>query len=313
MKILLLGGSGFLGINLAIKLLQNKNDSITIVDANVEHSRNVLEISNNKNLKFVKSNISKNTNFDDLVEGQDVIYHMLSSTVPTTSNEHIIEELEANVILTAKLLDSCVRKNVGKVVFISSGGTVYGRSTKFPFEESMETNPISSYGVQKVMIEKLFYLYYEMYKLDYRIIRLANPYGPYQRPNGILGVVSTFVYKALVDDEITVYGDGSVIRDFIFIDDAISSIIKITFNNTHFKLYNLGSGYGTSISQVIETIEKCLKKKLKINYISSRNVDVPVNFLNMSRYENEFGENNNTSLEQGVIKTTNFMKKYYNL
>ena len=121
----------------------------------------------------------------------------------------------------------CIRCGVKKVVFVSSGGTVYGKEVDCPLKEKTATNPISSYGVQKITIEKLLYLYRYMYGLDYRIIRLANPYGPYQRPNGVLGAVTTFTYKALKGDEITVYGDGSVVRDFIYIDDAIRAIMKI--------------------------------------------------------------------------------------
>lgn len=106
-------------------------------------------------------------------------------------------------------------------------GQVYGKEVDCPLKEKTATNPISSYGVQKVTIEKLLYLYRYMYGLDYRIIRLANPYGPYQRPNGVLGAVTTFTYKALKGDKIVVYGDGSVVRDFIYIDDAIRAIMKI--------------------------------------------------------------------------------------
>lgn len=151
----------------------------------------------------------------------------MSTTVPTTSNQHISQELVSNVIFSANLFEACIRCDVKKVVFVSSGGTVYGKEVDCPLKEKTATNPISSYGVQKITIEKLLYLYRYMYGLDYRIIRLANPYGPYQRPNGVLGAVTTFTYKALKGDEITVYGDGSVVRDFIYIDDAIRAIMKI--------------------------------------------------------------------------------------
>lgn len=91
----------------------------------------------------------------------------------------------------------------------------------------METWPINSYGVQKLMNEKLLYLYHYMYGLDYRIIRLANPYGPYQKSDGVQGVVAAFIYKALKGEPICVYGDGSVIRDYIYIDDAVRAMINI--------------------------------------------------------------------------------------
>ena len=152
-----------------------------------------------------------------------------------------------------------------------------------------------------------------MYGLDYRIIRLANPYGPYQRPNGVLGAVTTFTYKALKGDEIAVYGDGSVVRDFIYIDDAIRAIMKIVEGENKHRIFNLGCGYGTSIKQVLETIEKALGIKLTVSYLEGRKVDVPVNYLDISRYEKYYGALNPISLEEGIRKTADFMKNEYNI
>ena len=152
-----------------------------------------------------------------------------------------------------------------------------------------------------------------MYNLDYRIVRLANPYGPYQRPNGVLGAVTTFIYKALVGEAIDIYGDGSVIRDFIFIDDVIRALQKIVNGEEMYRTYNLGCGYGTSIKQVVDCIKRTLKIDVKINYKESRKVDVPVNYLDIHRYETAFGSLNPTSLEDGILQTANFMKKFYSI
>ena len=190
---------------------------------------------------------------------------------------------------------------------------MYGKENKCPLREKTPTNPISSYGVQKVTIEKLLYLYRYLHGLDYRIIRLANPYGPYQRPNGMLGAVTTFTYKALKDEEIIVYGDGSVVRDYIFIDDAIRAIIKIADGENRHRTFNLGCGYGVSIKELITAIQNVLGKELKINYQSGRKVDVPVNYLDITRYEKYFGSLNPISLEKGIRLTADFMTNYYSL
>ncbi len=211
------------------------------------------------------------------------------------------------------MFEACIRKNVKKVVFISSGGTVYGKEAGCPIKEDIVTKPISAYGVQKVTIEKLLYLYEYMYGLDYRIIRLANPYGPYQRPNGVLGAVSTFTYKALKGEEITVYGDGSVIRDFIYIDDAIRAILNIVNGENEHKIFNLGCGYGTSIKEVLDTIHDELRTDMNILYMPERKVDVPVNYLDISRYEEAYGKLNPIALSEGIRKTAEFMKKEYNI
>lgn len=309
-KIILFGGAGFIGTNLAIKLSQDENNDITLVDRDISFFEDLRKLNLQK-FSYVESDFSENTNFDELLEGQEVVYHLVSTTVPTTSNQQIPQELSANIIVTSKLLEACVRQNVKKVIFISSGGTVYGKEVCCPLKEGTPTYPISSYGLQKITIEKLLYLYHYMYNLDYRVVRLSNPYGPYQRPNGILGAVTTFTYKALNDEEITVFGDGSVVRDFIYIDDAVEAIIKIATQNVEQKTFNLGCGYGTSIKQLLDIISSTLKLHLKIKYVEGRSVDVPVNYLDIQRYEKYFGTLNPISLEEGIKKTAEFMQKNF--
>lgn len=312
MKILLLGAAGFIGTNLAIELSKKVKDEITLVDRNAEYFKPILKI-NFKNVHILESDFTVDMDFDSILKGQDVVFHLVSTTVPTTSNQHISKELMSNVVFSANLFEACIRCGVKKVVFISSGGTVYGKEVDCPLKEKTATNPISSYGVQKVTIEKLLYLYGYMYGLDYRIIRLANPYGPYQRPNGILGAVTTFTYKALRDEEIVVYGDGSVVRDFVYIDDAIRAIMKIVEGDNKHHTFNIGCGYGTSIKKLLVTIENALEKKLNVSYVEARKVDVPVNYLDISRYEKYYGALNPISLDEGIKKTAEFMKKEYNL
>ena len=312
MKILLLGAAGFIGTNLTIELAKKTEDEITLVDRSKAFFKPIVSMDL-KNVHILEADLTVDMDFDSILKDQEVVYHLVSTTVPTTSNQHISQELVSNVIFSANLFEACIRCGVKKVVFVSSGGTVYGKEVDCPLKEKTATNPISSYGVQKITIEKLLYLYRYMYGLDYRIIRLANPYGPYQRPNGVLGAVTTFTYKALKGDEITVYGDGSVVRDFIYIDDAIRAIMKIVNGENKHRTFNLGCGYGTSIKQVLETIEKALGIKLNVSYLEGRRVDVPVNYLDISRYEKYYGALNPISLEDGIKKTADFMKKEYGI
>lgn len=312
MKVILFGAAGFIGTNLIIQIAKNQNNVITVVDRNKSYFE-VLKTMSIPNLRFLESEMSVGTDFERLVEGQDVVYHLISTTVPTTSNKTIPDELSANVLMSSFLLEACVRKEVKKVVFLSSGGTVYGKEAKCPLNEDTPTNPITSYGVQKITIEKLLYLYNYMYGLDYRIIRLSNPYGPYQRPNGILGAVTTFTYKALKDEEIIVYGDGSVVRDFIYIDDAVDGIQRIVNGDSKYKTFNLGCGYGTSIKRVLDNIEKALGKNLNIRYTQNRKVDVPINYLDISRFESEYGKLEPIDLESGIKRTAEFMKRFYKI
>lgn len=310
MRSIILGGAGFIGTNLAMKLSENSTERITVVDRKAEFfiAQKKLKL---KNTSYLVSNFNNETNFDYLLTGQDVVYHLVSTNIPGNSNKKIPEELTANVIMTSKMLDSAVRCGVKKIVFVSSGGAVYGNEAKSPLKEDTPTHPITSYGVQKITIEKLLYLYKYLYGLDYRIVRLANPYGPYQRPNGVLGAVTTFTYEALKKKEIQVYGDGSVVRDFIYVDDVITAITNVAYGDSSYHTFNIGSGCGISISKLLNSIMTTLKIQLNVSYTKSRNVDVPVNFLDISRYEKEYGKLNKTSLDEGIQKTAEYIQLQY--
>lgn len=305
-NIMILGAAGFIGTNLAIQITKNGENYTTLVDKSKTYFTliNKLKLPNTTE---IESLLDIDMDFS-ILAGQEVVYHLVSTNVPTNSNQCISHDIESNVLFSARLFEECVKYGVKKVVFISSGGTVYGKESRCPLPENTPTNPITTYGVQKLIIEKLLYLYNYMYGLDYRIIRLANPYGPYQRPNGILGAVTTFTYKALKRDEITVYGDGSVVRDFIYIDDAVRGILNIVNGvNKHF-VFNLGSGQGTSIKDLLEKIRIALNCDMNIVYKEGRSVDVPANYLDVSRYERYYGKLNLTPLVDGIQKTAEFMK-----
>lgn len=307
MKIIILGAAGFIGTNLAFHFLKTNNE-ITLVDEKMEYFSNIPVAENVKKI-CVKFD-AENVNFDELLKGQDLVYHLISTNNPTTSNKNIGKDLTDNIEISIKLLEACVKNQVKRVIFISSGGTVYGPDAICPIKEEDVTNPINTYGIQKLTIEKLLYLYEYMYNLDYRVVRLSNPYGPYQRPNGKLGVITTFIYKALNNETIFVYGDGSVIRDYIYIGDAIRGIVTIADDESEHKVYNLGSGVGTSVNDIIKIIERLTGKKLDVKYIAKRSVDVPVNVLDVGRFNSLRGEDIlNVSLEEGIKETITFFQK----
>ncbi len=303
-----MGAAGFIGTNLVMELVKNATDMITVVDEQKmyfsNYSKEVLSRIKMEELVF-----NDETNFDACTMGQDIVYHLISTNNPTTSNKNIGKELSDNILITIHLLEACVKNQIKKIVFLSSGGTVYGKEVSFPIKETSKTNPINTYGIQKLTIEKLLYLYEHLYGLQYCIIRLSNPFGPFQRPNGQLGVITTLIYNALYRKKISIYGDGTAIRDYIYISDAVDAILNIARADTKHHIYNVGSGNGTSINKIIDIINNDLKLSTDVDYVGARNVDVPVNYLDISRYEREFGEIGKTPLILGMKKTKNFLKK----
>ena len=304
-RILIMGSTGFIGRNLLFKLYTNPDNEITCFSKHAYLMQDEFP-----RIKCITNEYCRDLNFDELLVDQEYVFHFISTTYPATSNRNIAKEISDNIITTVNFLEACQRNKVKKVIFASSGGTVYGKVTTSPINELSMTNPINSYGIQKLTIEKLFYLYNHMHGLDYCIIRLANPYGPYQRINGGLGAVSVFINRALHDEFINVYGDGSVVRDYIYIDDVIEGIVRIAKYNGEEKIFNLGSGKGISIKQLLNKISKVLHCDLKINYLPGRAVDVPINVLDMSLYKEEIGILTYTSLEDGIKKTYDFQSKH---
>ncbi len=310
MNIIILGAAGFIGTNLALKLADDENNKITLVDSKKEYFHHLIL---NGSCFIKECELRVDSDFNTLLKGQDIVYHLVSTTVPATANGQIPDEITANVVMTAQLLEACVKNKVKRIIFLSSGGTVYGRDGVCPLSEDASLQPISSYGLQKVMIEKMLQVYYEVHQLDFRIIRASNPYGPYQKPTGLVGAVTNFTYKALKDEEITIFGDGSVVRDYIFIADVIEMIVKIASTETRYKLYNVGSGSGVSLNALLETVAKIVGKSLKVKYFNERKVDVPVNYLDTTRFNETFGHLNLISLEAGIEKLISFLKLEYKL
>lgn len=310
MKILVLGAAGFIGTNLCQQLCGDKDNYVIAYDCSMPALERLKNTISSDNIKYVDGHFEMKDDYVSLTRDVDVVYHLISTVVPGTCNQGIAEEFMSNTVVTVKLLDACVINKVKKIVFLSSGGTVYGKIAEVPIKEDTPLNPISSYGIQKLTIEKLLYLYHYMHKLDYRIVRLANPYGKYQNPNGVQGVVTTFVYKALNNEPVRLYGDGSVVRDYIYVEDAVKAIIQIATYNGEQKIFNVGTGVGCSVKEIIAAIENTLQIKMDIDYQPGRAVDVPVNILDISRFTEEIGAMQYISLEEGILKTRDYLETF---
>ncbi len=309
MRILILGAAGFIGKNLIIHLLKQEENELLLFDREQVDYGSIVRDDEDR-ISYFYGDFNAEYDFNTLTRDVDVVYHLVSTSNPSTSKS-VFDDMRGNVLPTINLLDACTHNKVKKVVFLSSGGTVYGVVKNVPISEMHERNPICPYGIQKLTIEKIIEYYGYQFGLDYRIIRLANPYGPYQNPMGGLGAVTTFIYKMLTKQTIEVYGDGEVVRDYIYIEDAINGILKIVEGNTTEKIFNLGGGRGYSINEIITVLNGISKNKMDVAYKSGRNVDVPVNVLDTSRFERYYGKSGKFSLQEGISRTIEFIKNNY--
>lgn len=310
--ILILGAAGFIGTNLTLRLLKEGERLVLFDRPGASWIKEVRAAQKKGQVHIVEGSFAdpklwRQKALRSFLFDVDTAYHLVSTTCPTNSNQDVAQEMEENLISTVRFLDACVAAGVQKVVFLSSGGTVYGKLHTGVCREEEEAFPITSYGVQKLAIEKMLYLYREMHGLDYRIVRLSNPYGPHQRPNGVQGVVSTFTYRAMRGQPIEVYGDGTVVRDYIYIEDAVEGILRIAKGTGKSRLYNLGSGTGHTVLDVIDAITKALGKAPEVIYRPGRPVDVPVNVLDVSRFAADFGTLSCRPLQEGVERLADFL------
>jgi UDP-glucose 4-epimerase len=201
------------------------------------------------------------------------------------------------------LFELCGKLKVRRLVFVSSGGTVYGLPSAIPTPETAPTDPIGAYGVSKLSIEKYLAVYQRLHGLDYRILRVTNPYGPFQVPIKNQGLVAAIISKALRGETNEIWGDGSVIRDYIFIDDVVDALIAAASDQSAGRIFNIGSGVGRSVREVIAAIELALGKKLDIAWKQGRAADVPASVVAIDRARDLMGWQPKVPLDSGLAQT----------
>jgi UDP-glucose 4-epimerase len=235
----------------------------------------------------------------EAVEGVEVVYHLACTTVPSTSNDDLIYDVHSNLIDTIQLLESCVEFGVRKVVFASSVA-VYGLPKALPITEDHPTSPISSYGVVKLAIEKYLELFRYLYGLDYLALRISNPYGPYHNPMGHQGVVGLFLHRVHKGEPLTVWGDGSALRDYLYISDLVDALERAAEVESQERVLNVGSGRGTSLSKLLRLIAWTAGVQPAVEYLPVRAIDIPASVLDISRARAELGWGPKTEVAEGV-------------
>jgi len=292
-KALVLGGAGFLGAAL-IEKLANSGYMVTAVDR--------FWPKKPEGIDCLTGDVFDSSYLDELMQGQDVVYHLVSTTVPASSNRSPIFDCETNVLGGLKILEAMRKNKVSKIVFASSGGTVYGVPKTLPIIEDSSNEPISAYGIGKVAVEKYLKLYSHLHGINASILRLSNPYGPGQVPETGQGVIATFLKRTLSNEIIEIWGDGSVIRDFIYIDDAVDAFVLAGKSSEKFSILNIGSGKGTSLLDILSAIENELKRKPTIIFKQARTCDAPEIVLDIRKANEALGWFPTTSLEEGLHK-----------
>lgn len=296
MKILVLGGNGFIGSHIVDRLAEVGHE-VRVFDRN--HAR---RYDAPHNVECIYGDFAGLEAFADTFEDIDVVYHLICTTVPSTSNDNPVADVTENVVTTLRLLDLLVARKVPKIVFLSSGGTVYGRPVSNPVPETATTLPICSHGITKLAIEKYLHMYRELHGLRYTILRVSNPYGERQGHFGVQGVIGTFIEKIRRGEVIEVWGDGSIQRDYIYVGDVAVACVRVAYPDVE-GIYNIGSGRGHTISEVISTLAQVTERKLEPVFLPARPYDVPRIVLDCRKARDELSWDATTEFAEGIERT----------
>jgi UDP-glucose 4-epimerase len=302
---LVLGGAGFIGSHLAEALLQ-AGHRVRVFDR--PHVDRLSWFPPSKGYETFTGDFLNPQVLAAAVHGAEIVFHLVSTTLPKTSNDNPLYDVETNVLGSLRLLELCRDHEVRKIVFVSSGGTVYGRPRSIPIEENHPTQPACSYGIHKLMVEKYLDLARMLHGLDYCVLRPSNVYGPGQRLDIAQGAVAVFLHHALQDTPIEIWGDGSVIRDYVYVTDAVAALLKAMAFEGEQKIFNIGSGVGVSLNDLIGYIESLVGHRVKVEHKAARSLDVPVNILDSSLARRHLGWSASTPLARGLLHTYEWMR-----
>ncbi len=299
-RCVILGGAGFIGTNLVEKLLI-EGYQVRVFDRPTSSRNNLASFESE--IEFMEGNFSDAGDVERAVHDMEFVFHLIGTTLPSTSNADPIFDVESNVVATIRLLQACVRHGVKRVVFSSSGGTVYGVPRKIPIDETHPTDPICSYGITKLAIEKYMQLFHRLHGLDCTILRTANPYGKYQTLSAQQGVVGVFMAKIKEGEPITIWGDGSVVRDYVYVEDVANAFAKALLQDSDYRIFNIGTGVGPSLRQLIAEMERVTGMRAQVEYAPARASDVSMNVLDSTRAQKHMNWRIETNLDDGLRKT----------
>ena len=306
MNCLVLGGGGFIGSAIVDRLLAEGYFVRIFERPRVSPYRS---FSPSERVEWVSGDLLSANDVSEALAGIDTVFHLVSTTLPKGSNDDPIYDVQSNLIGSIQILNLMVQKKTPRIVFISSGGTVYGAPMYLPIDEKHPTNPQVSYGITKLAIEKYILLFERLHGIKATVLRLSNPYGERQRIETAQGAVAVFLQRALQNQGIEIWGDGSVTRDYIYIGDVAEAFLRAARYEGSTGVFNIGSGHGTSLNQLLEMIEHALGSTVQRQYLPARPFDVKVNVLDAALAQRELNWTPKVPIEEGIARTADWIKR----
>lgn len=296
-RCLVIGASGFIGRNL-VASLAHRGIAVRAL------SRQGAALVDHPLVEWVKGDMLDEASLDAALEGVDACVQLATTTKPASSNADIVFDITSNLIANVRLLEKMVARGGIRFVFVSSGGTVYGDAKMVPVPESHSTEPKSSYGITKLAIEKYIAMFTRLHGLEARILRVSNPFGEYQPHSDGQGVIANFMWRALNNLPIEIIGDGSAVRDYLYVGDVCDAVhAALCYRGTK-QLFNIGQGRGLSVLE----IEEHLGSSVETQFLPGRAMDVRVSVLDCTLAHRELGWHPATSFSAGIERTAMWMR-----
>jgi UDP-glucose 4-epimerase len=263
-RFIVLGGSGFIGSALTDHLAASGH-SVRVVDTRLPAPG----ARRPRNVEYQEGNLLNDSDLDAAFsDGADTVLHLVSTTVPATSLDNVQVEVEANVLGSVRVLDAMVRHGIRRIGYPSSGGTVY-REGASSHREDERCEPTCPYGLGKLLVEELLRYHARHKGIEHQIWRISNPYGDRTKRHRMQGVIDAFLHRVRDGEPLRIWGDGSAARDFIFIDDVATALTACMEKASWNEVYNVGTGIGTSVMDVLHTIEATVGRKVQVEAVPS--------------------------------------------
>lgn len=296
-RVLVLGANGFIGSHIVDSLIE-AGYSVRAFD----RFKDTTLFNQSPDIELFNGDFLNHTDIEMSLKDVSYVIHLVSTTNPATSEKDPFVDLNTNVEGSIALFQKCVENGgIKRIIFASSGGTVYGDSYPGrPYLETDATKPVSPYGIGKLTIENYLRYYFKSYNQDYTVFRITNPYGGRQRNNRQQGIIPLIINNVAEGIPVTVYGDGTMVRDYIYIYDLVNIIVKSLGKSLPHKTYNVSSGVGTSVNELINIAEQVIGKKAIIEHKEQPATFVQTSILDNSRLTSEIDDTPLTSFHDGL-------------
>ncbi len=303
MKILLTGGAGFIGSNVADRLIELGHEVIIVDNLVTGKRENVPALAKFYEMDICDSQLNKIF----AMEKPEIVNHHAAQMDVRKSVDDPVYDANVNVIGVINVLQNCVKYDVDRFIFASTGGAIYGEQDYFPADEEHPLRPLSPYGITKLTAEKYLYFYQQSYGLTFSILRYANIYGPRQNPHGEAGVVAIFTERILKDIQPIINGNGLQTRDYVYVGDVVKANELVLYNGDN-KIYNIGTGIETNVNELFRKIVKSTGKNIPEKHGPDKPGEQKRSVLDSDLIFKDLGWQPTIELDEGLIQTVNYFK-----